>query len=1046
MFEFVKLTETMISGLEYEVYMSDAMKQIIDRVSADLFKNALKLLKSGIKIFCRELAEKKIEIVFVDKSKTVEVYSYDFTKGPMGGFLADNISINELACLIHYYQTDYSSLAPIPQPLTLKKELELDSQSFTTPAAELKIGINSKSGLHAVTTWESCTVSVEILFKNRTYKGNNSKLRQLRFDENRTSSMSLRDFSSLDRQIVRFLTQYAEPDGSNFCLNADLAAEFLHCFDEDKAIYVDGRAMIIHSESAVLVGLLKKDGLEVFPGIIVSGTILPLQNYSFVAGKCGFWIGMIGEYWWVPIHADMMWVRNFLTSQCLNLDSSDKVMNLPFSVLEFPDRELKTLPCMPIYYINFPDYENVILSVKFKYFEKELSVSSKSLLIDSGNFWKRNLKLEASAVNEIAVLGFMKEDEHVGHYSISDEEQKGLFFDYVVKNWICEKRHVFLSPESAQSVYSLHDLCFSITASKQKKDFWEFDYELTNRTQGKVTWAKLLKSVKQGRNYIELDNKLLAKIPQKIKELLNAFQGIISNVSGKKFTLKIPNAALIYFMEIGDGVIDEFPAEWLKKQKKFHKSGTKAVEAGTVCFNGELRKYQEEAVNWMFDMLKKGFNSILADEMGLGKTIQALALLNVYKKSDKSELPFIVVCPTSLVENWRKEAELFTPLLKVGVVSGGKRQEIIANIKEYDLLITSYALIKRDIELYSKNKFSILILDEAQHIKNPTTINARVCKEICTEHKIVLTGTPLENSSQDVWAIFDFLNPGMLGNNESFKRMYHGIEEDVEKQKELAERIAPFIMRRHKKEVEQLPERTERVLYCDMLPSQHKLYENILKEGRNTFDMFASGKSTRFDVLSSLTRLRQICCHPCLLPDIMRKGEKESAKMELLKELVLETIDSGQKTLIFSQFTSLLKILKDWLNEEKIIYEYLDGSTVNRQAVIDRFNEQDDIKIFLLSLKAGGTGLNLTSATNVIIYDPWWNPTAELQAADRIHRIGQKMPVTTYKLVVKDSIEEKILDLQKKKQGLFNGIIESSSGMKKISDKELSFLFNSLLG
>jgi superfamily II DNA or RNA helicase len=1022
------------------IIMSNLLNKIKSKVSKDLYKSAEKLYNAGVILFCRKITDDNWEFTVCNKNKTLQTIQIKAISRLSEDIDKKTFSNYELAAIIHYYSNNSIVRYKESQQNTPKKELNLDEKECLIQSAELKIFIKGPA-LHASSTWESCIVSVKILYKGKSYIGSSNKLRQLRFDENKSNSIKLQDFSFQDRQIVRFLTQYAESDGTDFSLKADLMAEFLHCFNESKPIFINDRSIIIHTVSGVLLGLFRNDKSKLYPGIIVEKNVLPLINCNFIAGKCGFWLGYMDEYWWVPIPADTLWIRKFLLSDGLFVDTPDKLNNMPFSVIGFPKKDIQYIPCQPIYYINTSDNNEIILSVKFKYLDKELSMSNQRLGVSQPGFWKRDKLTEDLTASEIKTLGFKLEDGHTGHFSLCELEQKGLFFDIVLREWIENSKHVFFSPDSANIFYKLNSLKLHCTSPKLKNIAWNFNYSLTNESGGKITWNKLLKSVKANRAYVELDNKLIARVPKELSEFVLSFQGIINTIKGKNDSLTVSNAALLYLLEVGENVIDEIPKEWQKKLNMFNASETNVAESKLISFNGVLRGYQAQAVNWMYEMIKKGFNAILADEMGLGKTIQALALINVLKNEKKNNLPCMVVCPTSLVQNWKNEAEHFTPTLKTEVITGSDRLEIINQMNDFDLIITSYALAKRDIDHYKKNILSLLILDEAQHIKNHTTINAKVCKLLNAKNKIVLTGTPLENSSEDVWSIFDFLNPGMLGNNESFKRMYSGIENDLEKQKELSERIAPFILRRHKNKVEQLPEKTEKTLYCELLPTQQVLYDSIRREGRNKFNMFASGKSTRFDVLSSLTRLRQLCCHPELLPDLLRKGESESAKFELLKELLLETLDSGQKTLVFSQFTTLLKIIKRWLDDQGVMYEYLDGGTLNRQGKVDRFNKDKNIKVFLLSLKAGGTGLNLTSASNVIIYDPWWNPTAELQAADRIHRIGQKQPVTTYKLVAKDSIEEKILDLQKRKQGLFNGIIEKSTGIKKISDKDLAFLF-----
>lgn len=367
-----------------------------------------------------------------------------------------------------------------------------------------------------------------------------------------------------------------------------------------------------------------------------------------------------------------------------------------------------------------------------------------------------------------------------------------------------------------------------------------------------------------------------------------------------------------------------------------------------------------------------------------------------------------------------------------------------------DVCICSYALAKRDAEKLHDFHFQYLVLDEAQHIKNPASINAQICKQIAADHKLVLTGTPLENSAEDLWSIFDFLHPGLLGSLRSFRAKYADIAKNQELGQELSRIIAPFILRRKKMEVcTELPQKVEQELYCDMENGQLKLYREYEEaarmqclELRSASGVTGEGQNRkRMEILTALLRLRQICCAPELLPD----GESgaPSAKFELFQEVLLESLDSGHKVLVFSQFTSMLKLMRSWLDSEGIAYEYLDGSTKDRMERVDSFNASADIQVFLLSLKAGGLGLNLTSADTVILYDPWWNPAAEAQAMDRSHRIGQTKNVTCLKLFVRGTVEEKVLSLQKKKQELFGALVEdSAAALGGMTLDDFEFLLN----
>ena len=436
----------------------------------------------------------------------------------------------------------------------------------------------------------------------------------------------------------------------------------------------------------------------------------------------------------------------------------------------------------------------------------------------------------------------------------------------------------------------------------------------------------------------------------------------------------------------------------------------------------QLRPYQRVGVNWLEHLGANGLGGILADEMGLGKTIQALAWL----AARKSGKPSLVICPTSLVTNWQAEAARFTPELRTLLLHGSNRQSRFAAIASHDLVITSYALLRRDIEQYARREFDTVILDEAQHIKNRFSQNAQATKALRAARRFVLTGTPMENSLDDLWSIFDFLMPGYLGPAKEFQNRYEtpiAKTGDAAALRRLRQRLRPFVLRRTKAEVApELPARIEQVALCEMSGEQQSVYQAILEQGRReVFEHAGKGGEAqqRMTVLTTLTRLRQACCHLDLLP--AREGKtwsEPSAKLELCLELIEEARSGGHRVLVFSQFVSLLRLLETALRAQEITWCYLDGATVDRQGEVRRFQESPDIPVFLISLKAGGTGLNLTRADTVIHFDPWWNPAVEEQATARAHRIGQTNIVTSYKLIAQGSVEEKIVRLQEKKKEL----------------------------
>ena len=457
-----------------------------------------------------------------------------------------------------------------------------------------------------------------------------------------------------------------------------------------------------------------------------------------------------------------------------------------------------------------------------------------------------------------------------------------------------------------------------------------------------------------------------------------------------------------------------------------------------------LRDYQKEGVKWLSQLSSFGFGGILADDMGLGKTLQVIAFV----MSTPHDKPALVVTPSSLTYNWQNEILKFAPNAKSLIIEGTKqeRAELLESIAGYDFIITSYPLMRRDMELYKKKEFSYFFIDEAQYIKNPATINAKSVKKINAGGYFAITGTPIENSLSELWSIFDFIMKGYLYSHRDFeKRFQKGIMKDEDKSKieELRRKIQPFILRRMKKDVlKELPDKIENTIYTGLEPEQKNMYEAFLRYARNeVMIMTDQSRENRMKILSLLMRLRQICCHPRLF-DKNFKGD--SGKLQLFEETVTSAVESGHRILVFSQFTSMLSIIKESLDRLKIGYFYLDGSTPSdeRTELASRFNKGEK-EVFLISLKAGGTGLNLIGADMVIHYDPWWNPAVMDQATDRAHRIGQKKVLQVIKLAAKGTIEEQIIKLQKRKRELADDVIkENSSLLSSLSKEEILDIFS----
>lgn len=470
-----------------------------------------------------------------------------------------------------------------------------------------------------------------------------------------------------------------------------------------------------------------------------------------------------------------------------------------------------------------------------------------------------------------------------------------------------------------------------------------------------------------------------------------------------------------------------------------------------------LRNYQITGVKWLHTMASYSFGGILADDMGLGKTLQVLAFITSWKdkeektKQEKAKhLPCLVVAPTSVVYNWKSEAEKFTPALKVVVITGSKdkRSLLISRYKEYDVIITSYGSLKNDIGNYQNKEFSYIFLDEAQNIKNPETVNANSVKSLTAKCAFALTGTPIENRLTELWSIFDFIMPGLLLDRINFMRTYEEPimrDKNSEKMEELASIIKPFILRRMKKDVlSELPEKIETSYLTEMKEEQKKLYVAFYKDFKRELipkiDEFGLARN-HIEVLSALTRLRQICAHPGTFLEDYSSG---SGKLDLAMELIYQFIGSGHSILLFSQFTKMLKIIRDELLRNNIGYYYLDGKMKpeERMMEVDDFNH-DKESVFLISLKAGGTGLNLTKADIVIHFDPWWNPAVENQASDRAHRFGQKNVVQVYNLLTEGTIEEMVARLKERKKDLFEGLIRPGEDfLNGLEEDEIKELFN----
>jgi len=555
--------------------------------------------------------------------------------------------------------------------------------------------------------------------------------------------------------------------------------------------------------------------------------------------------------------------------------------------------------------------------------------------------------------------------------------------------------------------------------------------------------AEALESYRAKKKYHRLkDGRLLSLTDEATISLADSLEALDADYKDiQKGSLQLP----LYRAPYIDGLIPSQNQAFKNLMKQFREEIKVPKSLENI-----MRPYQKIGFKWLKNLISCGFGGILADDMGLGKTLQVLAVL---LDSDLSELPALVVAPTSLIYNWAAEIKKFAPDLSFAVVAGTpeKRLDILMT-PDVKVFITTYDAMKRDAELYQENHYKYLIADEAQNIKNPATKNARVIKSIQADHRIALTGTPIENTLTELWSLFDFVMPGYLYSARKFGKLYDiPITKDADKEKasRLREQISPFILRRLKTNVlSELPPKTETALMAEMLPEQQRIYmAHFLKAKGELKELLSAGplKSGRLQILAQLTRLRQICCHPSLCIENYKGG---SGKLDLALETLQIAIESGHRCLLFSQFTEMLGILRNALDKAGISYFYLDGSTpaADRIKSVDRFNagERD---VFLISLKAGGTGLNLTGADVVIHYDPWWNPSVMDQASDRAYRLGQNKAVQVFNLVAMQTLEERIMELQAKKRKLIDSVLsddnEDSGTLTTLSDAEIEELLES---
>lgn len=684
--------------------------------------------------------------------------------------------------------------------------------------------------------------------------------------------------------------------------------------------------------------------------------------------------------------------------------------------------------------------------VKFIYGDREINPFSANG--DTSTRDSRILIRDAEA--EATILDILAETDCKvsGNGIYLDEEEK--IFDFINTTVPCLQKlaDVYYSDSFKAMTIRRAPSITGFLRLNAVNDFLEFNFTIEGTTKGEL--KDIINSISQKKKYYRLKDGSFLPLNNdaliKMNEIASQLE--LDDYDFEKDIIELPKYRALYLdAMLKDSGLKLFERNSALKALLRDVGAPEETEFKAPDGMGAiLRDYQKLGFKWMKTLCTYGLGGILADDMGLGKTLQVIALLK-YDKQHHGQETSIVIVPTSLVYNWCAEIKKFAPDLTFTAVVGSKpeRQLLIKEAGNKDVIVTSYALIRRDIEDYS-NRFRYCILDEAQHIKNPASIAAKAVKQIKAQHRLALTGTPMENNLTELWSVFDFILPGYLGSHGKFTDMY---ELPISKGDSscigtLSKHIRPFILRRLKQDVlKELPEKIEHVIEAELTEEQKKIYIAYLEEARGVImseiDKEGIGKS-QIKILSTLTRLRQLCCHPALF---MEDYEGESGKLSLLKEVVEDSLEGGHRILLFSQFTSMLAIIKKWLDNSGIQYLYLDGATPSeeRMRLVKRFNSGEG-QIFLLSLKSGGTGLNLTGADTVIHYDPWWNPAVEDQATDRAYRIGQTRNVHVMKLITHGTIEEKILNLKDRKKQLVDAVIEKGETLiTKLSREDIEDLF-----
>ncbi|WP_322874371.1 DEAD/DEAH box helicase [Clostridium perfringens] len=892
--------------------------------------------------------------------------------------------------------------------------------------------------------------------KDFLYK--NSLKKPLKFNDGFTYNPLRDEFLEEDKRVLQFIASHKEMiSGRYLRLKQNNLKDFLKLIDEKKKINFNFNSInyeVKIKKENVPVALTLKEGKEgfilshhkKFPVLLNNlGDVMFFDRNLYLPRKRQL------EYY-IPIHK--LFLKNNTITYKKSLESLRNLLE-----------ELKNISKNIVLDENVRAFKEKLMKTTFNLYKTKgkiycnVKIDYCGYIIDlirdeKDNSFLRDLKSEKYIEFQLERFKFIKREEDFCF--IGNEEEMYELFSKGIKR-LKEFGEVLLSEELKE--FKVLDSSLISSELIELSNFYKLKFDFENFELREL--RESIEAMKRGERFYKTKKVYLDLEDPGIVNFLNLLEDLgLENIKDNE--VYIDKSKVLYIQEKlkdrnlsfikGGNVLQEIVGKLLNKEFK-RKLVPKAL-------NAELRPYQKEGFKWINEITDLGFGGVLADDMGLGKTLQVIAFLLSQKKSKS-----IVVVPTSVIYNWMDEFEKFAPSIRVGLVHGSKskRDKVLRdfkrgigikveeeNLKEksyekYDVLLTTYGTLKNDEKAYENLSFDYCIIDEAQNIKNPAAQATLSVKNIKSRCNIALTGTPIENNLMELWSIFDFVMPGYLFTKERFRERFILDESNLSELKSL---ITPFILRRLKEDVlSELPEKLEKKYLVEMKGKQKQLYSSYVKAIKNQLnENKSSAKSGRdkINLFAYLTKLREICLDPSIVvPDY--KGE--SSKLTVVKEIVKDASESGKKILLFSQFTSVLQKIEEDFKKEDISYLYLDGGTSAKERIerVKRFNEDSNIKVFLISLKAGGVGLNLTSASVVIHFDPWWNPAVEDQATDRAHRFGQENKVEVIKLVAKDTIEEKIVLMQEDKreliQSLMDGKTMDGKGLKRLTEEEISKLF-----